>query len=66
MDYDDFFETLDELLTTINGALEDEAEVDSTGTAAPYFRYMFDKDAMQFEELDIFPEEENPEMQFTH
>ena len=53
MDYDDFFETLDELLTTINGALEDEAETDSTGTAAPYFRYMFDKEDDVFEDLDM-------------
>ena len=66
MDYDDIFESLDELLTTVNGAIEDEAETDSIGTATPYFRYMFDKDAGAFEELDIFPEEENPEMLFTH
>ena len=51
MDYDDIFETLDELLTTINGAVQDEAEVDSTGTAAPYFSYMFDKEKDVFDDL---------------
>ena len=57
MDYDDFFETLDELLTTINGAVQDEAEVDSTGTAAPYFSYMFDKNDGVFDDTDVFPDE---------
>ena len=53
MDYDDIFETLDELLMTINGAVQDEAEVDSTGTASPYFSYMFDKEKDVFEDLDM-------------
>ena len=53
MDYDDFFETLDELLTTINGAVQDTAEVDCTDTATHYFSYMFDKEKDVFEDLDM-------------
>jgi len=53
MDYDDFFETLDDLLATINGAVEDEVELDYTDTSAPYFSYMFDKEKDVFEELDM-------------
>ena len=52
MDYDDFFETLDELLTTINGSVQDESEVDSTGTAVPFFTYMFDKVTDVFEDME--------------
>ena len=66
MDYDDFFETLDELLTTINGAVLDTADVDCTDTATHYFSYMFDKDDGALEELDVFTEEEIPGMQLTH
>jgi len=53
MDYDDFFETLDELLNTVNGAVQDETELDYTDTATPYFSYMFDKEKDVFEELDM-------------
>ncbi|MGH8120150.1 MAG: hypothetical protein ACRESK_05990 [Gammaproteobacteria bacterium] len=53
MDYDDIFETLDELLTTVNDAVKDEADMDSTGTAVPYFSYMFDKEDDIFEDLDV-------------
>ena len=62
MDYDDFFETLDDLLTTINGSLEDEMEVDSTGTAVPYFPYMFDKVIDVFEDMET----EEPSLSSLH
>lgn len=52
MDYDDFFETLDELLTTINGTVEDEAASDSNGATVPIFSYMFDLETDVFEGLD--------------
>ena len=52
MDYDELFETLDELLSTINGAVEDEMEIDSTGTAVPYFTYMFDKMTDVYEDME--------------
>ena len=53
MDYDDNFETLDDLLTTINSAVQDMTDLDTSDTAGPYFSYMFDKDDGVFEDLDV-------------
>lgn len=57
MDYDDLFETLDELLTTINGTVQDRVDLDNSDTAGPYFSYMFDKDDGVFDDMDtiVFP-----------
>jgi len=57
MGYDDFFETLDELLNTINGAVEDMVEMDTSDTAGPYFSYMFDKDDGVFDDTDVMPDD---------
>ena len=53
MDYDDNFETLDELLTTINDAVQDMVDLDASATAGPYFSYMFDKDDDVFDDIDL-------------
>ena len=66
MDYDDNYETLDELLATINSAVQDMADMNTTDTATHYFSYMFDKDDGAFEEHDVFTEEEIPGMHLTH
>jgi len=49
MDYDEHFETLDDLLSTINDAIQDRAE---TGVTDPYFSYMFDKDDGVFDDME--------------
>lgn len=53
MDYDDSFETLDELLTTINEAVKDMVETGIHDPLEPYFSYMFDKEKDVFEDLDM-------------
>ena len=57
MDYDEQFETLDELLTTINDAIQDMVETGITDPADPYFSYMFDKDDGVFDDMEtiVFP-----------
>ena len=57
MDYDDNFETLDELLTTINAAVQDMADMNTTDTAGPYFSYMFDRDDDVFDDMDVISDD---------
>ena len=52
MDYDDNFETLEELLNAINEAMQEKMETGNTVTTDPYNHYMFDNDDTAFEDLD--------------
>ena len=61
MDYDEHFETLDDLLSTINGAVQDRVETDTSDTAGPYFSYMFDKDDGVFDDTDLMPDDMDSE-----
>ena len=61
MDYDDFFGTLDELLTTINSAVQEMAEMGSSANFDPYFSYMFDKNDGVFDDTDVLPEDMDSE-----
>ena len=53
MDYEDFFETLVELLATLNGAVPERTEMSGNNTAAPSCNHMIDKKHDVFAELDI-------------
>ena len=51
MNYDDNFETVDELLNAINEALQEKMETDYTVTAEPCNRYLFDKVDTAYEDI---------------
>jgi hypothetical protein len=57
MDYDEQFEALDELLTTINDAIQDMLGTSITDPVDPYFSYMFDKENSDFDDMEtiVFP-----------
>ena len=61
MDYDDFYKTLGELLTKINGAVQDMVGMDTTDTDTPYISYMFDKNDGVFDDTDVLPDDMDSE-----
>lgn len=58
MGYEDFFETLNELLTTFNEPVDNMPELNTADIDGPFFSYMFDKYDGAFDDLREFMEEE--------
>ena len=53
MNYDDKFETMEDLINAINEAMQDSMENDASSNCDHYIRYRIEDDILEFEDTDL-------------